>query len=158
MSDYRVRAATVADIDTLVRHRLAMFTEMGTTFDAPLIDSLFRAWLTELMPAGEYLAWLCETGAGEVAAGAGITLLKWPPGPSPLRTERIAFVYNVYTEVPHRKRGLARRLMETVHAWCTEHGVGAVALNAAPAAQHLYRTLGYVDAPSPMKWKMLWKV
>ena len=44
--------------------------------------------------------------------------------------------------------------METVHAWCIERGVGALALNAAPAAQHLYRTLGYIDAPSPMMWKV----
>ena len=128
---------------------------MGTTFDVPLIDGMFRAWLREMMPPGEYRAWLCETVAGEIAAGAGITLLKWPPGPSPLRGERIAFVYNVYTERAHRKRGLARRLMETIHAWCVDHEVAAVALNAAPAAQHLYRTLGYVDAPGPMMWKVL---
>ena len=105
MPDYRVRTATLADLDTLVRHRLAMFTEMGTTFDAPLIDGRFRAWLREMVPSGEYRAWLCEAEGGEIAAGVGITLLKWPPGPSPLRTERIAFVYNVYTELPHRKRG-----------------------------------------------------
>ena len=155
MPGYRMRVATLDDIDVLVRHRLGMFTEMGTTFDAPLIDSMFRMWLREMMPPGEYRAWLCETDADEIAAGAGITLLKWPPGPSPLRGERIAFVYNVYTERAHRKRGLARRLMETIHAWCVDHEVAAVALNAAPAAQHLYRTLGYVDAPSPMMWKVL---
>jgi GNAT superfamily N-acetyltransferase len=158
MPPYRVRPATLADIDVLVRHRLGMFTDMGTVFDVELIDRMFRDWLRETMPAGEYLAWLCETDSAEsvaVAAGAGITLLRWPPGPSPLRGERIAFVYNVYTEPPHRRRGLARRLMETVHAWCAENGVAAVALNAAPAAQHLYRTLGYVDAPSPMMWKVL---
>jgi len=158
MPDYRVRTATLADVDALVHHRLAMFTEMGTTFDAPLIDRLFRQWLGEMMPAGEYLGWLCETDTAtgvEVAAGAGISLLKWPPGPSPLRNEHVAFVYNVYTEPPHRKRGLARRLMDTIHTWCAGHGMMAVALNAAPAAQHLYRTLGYVDAPSPMMWKVL---
>jgi GNAT superfamily N-acetyltransferase len=88
-------------------------------------------------------------------AGAGITLLKWPPGPSPLRSERVAFVYNVYTEPPHRRRGLARRLMETVHAWCAEHGVAAVALNAAPAARYLYDSMGYREAPSPMMWRIL---
>jgi GNAT superfamily N-acetyltransferase len=154
MPGYRVRLATLDDIDVLVRHRLGMFTEMGTTFDAPLIDGMFRAWLRAMMPAGEYRAWLCATDVGEIAAGAGITLLKWPPGPSPLRSERIAFVYNVYTEPAHRKRGLARRLMEAIHAWCIDQEVAAVALNAAPAAQHLYRTLGYVDAPSPMMWKV----
>jgi GNAT superfamily N-acetyltransferase len=161
MPDYRVRAATLADIDALTRHRLGMFTDMGTTFDAPLIDGMFRAWLRDMMQAGEYLAWVCEAEPARteedtgIVAGAGITLLKWPPGPSPLRAERIAFVYNVYTEPPHRKRGLARRLMETVHAWCAEHGIAAVALNAAPAARHLYESMGYVDAPSRMMWRIL---
>jgi GNAT superfamily N-acetyltransferase len=161
MPDYCVRAATLADIDALTRHRLGMFTDMGTTFDAPVIDRMFRAWLRDMMPAGEYLAWVCEAGPGGTAedagivAGAGITLLKWPPGPSPLRSERVAFVYNVYTEPPHRRRGLARRLMETVHAWCAEHGVAAVALNAAPAARYLYDSMGYREAPSPMMWRIL---
>ena len=154
MPDYRVRMAATADVDALVRHRLGMFTDMGTTFDAPLIDGLFRRWLHTMMAAGEYQAWVCETDAGQIVAGAGITLLKWPPGPSPLRSERIAFVYNVYTEPPHRKRGLARRLMETIHAWCAEHGIQAVALNAAPAARHLYESMGYMNAPSPMMWRV----
>jgi len=153
MPDYRLRRATLDDIDALVHHRLSMFSEMGTPFDAPVIRQLFRDWLLKMMPSAEYLAWICETN-GEVVAGAGITLLKWPPGPSPITSERIAFVYNVYTEPAHRKQGLARRLMDTVHAWCKENGVGAVALNAAPDAQHLYRSQGYQPAPSPMMWKI----
>ena len=59
-----------------------------------------------MMPAGEYRAWVCETGRrtrmSRIVAGAGMTLLKWPPGPCPLRSDRVAFVYNVYTEPPHR--------------------------------------------------------
>ena len=153
--DYRVRAATLDDVEILVAHRLAMFTEMGTSFDAPLVRELFRDWLLQLMPAGEYLAWLCETAAGDIAAGAGITRLRWPPGPSAATGGGIAFVYNVYTEPGHRKRGLARRLMDAIHLWCGEHGVNAVALNAAPAAQPLYQSLGYRPAPSPMMWKIL---
>jgi hypothetical protein len=45
--------------------------------------------------------------------------------------------------------------METIHAWCAEHGVAAVALNAAPAARHLYESMGYIDAPSRMMWRIL---
>ena len=154
MPDYSIRPATVDDVDALIHHRLAMFTEMGTSFDAPVISRMFREWLLKMMPAGEYRAWVCVSERGEIAAGAGLTLLKWPPGPSPISSERIAFVYNVYTEPPHRKRGLARRLMDAVHAWCADNGVGAVALNAAPAAQHLYESQGYRPAPSPMMWKI----
>ena len=83
---------------------------------------------------------------------AGYIRLIPHPGEARVAIGRVAVT------TPLRRQGLARRLMETVHAWCTEHEVGAVALNAAPAAQHLYRTLGYVDAPSPMMWKMSWKV
>jgi len=95
------------------------------------------------------------TGPGEVVAGAGILLLRWPPGPSAISGERIAYVYNVYTEPGHRKRGLARSVMDAVHAWCKANGVAAVALNAAPAAQHLYESQGYRPAPSPMMWKIV---
>jgi GNAT superfamily N-acetyltransferase len=154
MSEYRVRPATVDDIDVLVHHRLSMFSEMGTAFDAPVVRQLFRDWLLKRMPAGDYRAWVCVAPSGDIAAGAGITLLIWPPGPSAISGERVAFVYNVYTEPAHRKRGLARRLMDTVHTWCRENGVGAVGLNAAPDARHLYESQGYQPAPSPMMWKI----
>ncbi len=153
-ADYRIRPATLDDLDALVHHRLGMFTDMGTSFDAPVVGQLFRDWLIAMIPAGEYLAWVCERSAGEVVAGAGITLIRWPPGPSAISSERIAYVYNVYTEPAHRKQGLARRLMDAIHAWCGEHGVGAVALNAAPAARHLYESQGYRPAPTPMMWKI----
>jgi len=155
MADYAVREATLDDVEALAHHRLAMFTEMGVAFDAPVIRQMFTDWLIKMMPAGEYRGWVCVSGTGEIVAGAGITLLKWPPGPSAIVSERIAFVYNVYTEPAHRKRGLARRLMDTVHAWCAAHGVGAAALNAAPDARHLYESQGYRPAPSPMMWKIL---
>src|SRR5215472_13048817 len=76
---YRVREATIDDMDVLVRHRIAMFEEMGRAFDAPLIDQMFRAWLRPMMIASDYRGWLCETDSGDVAAGAGMTLIKWPP-------------------------------------------------------------------------------
>ena len=151
--DYRIREASMHDLDVLVRHRLAMFAEMGTPFDAPIVEQLFRAWLEQMLPSGEYRAWLCEAG-GDVAAGAGITLIPWPPGPRPIRGDRIAFVYNVYTDPAHRQRGLARRLMQTIHAWCEAHGVDALALNASPDARHLYESQGYRLAPGPMMWKI----
>jgi GNAT superfamily N-acetyltransferase len=151
---YRIREATLDDMDVLVHHRLAMFTDMRRDFDAPLIDRMFRDWLGPMMASGEYHSWLCETPPGEVVAGAGLSLIKWPPGPSPIASDRVAFVYNVYTEPAHRRRGLARRLMETLHAWCAHHGVGAIALNASDEAQHLYTSMGYSLAPSPMMWKI----
>jgi GNAT superfamily N-acetyltransferase len=152
---YRIRAATLDDLDALVHHRIAMFTDMGIEVDAPALSRAFAAWLRAVMPLGEYRAWLCESPTGEIVAGGGISLLRWPPGPRSVTGDRLAFVYNVYTTPAHRKRGLARSLMETIHAWCTDHGIPALALNAAGDARHLYESMGYVEAPSPMMFKML---
>jgi len=147
--DYRVRPATLADADALVRHRLAMFTDMGVALDASTLDRAFRAWLAEMMPPGTYRAWLIEAPGGEIAAGGGITVLPWPPGPQYVG-DRLAFVYNVYTERAHRRQGLARRLMDTIHVWCRENGITSLALNASRDGKPLYEAMGYAESPSPM--------
>jgi GNAT superfamily N-acetyltransferase len=145
---YTVRPATLDDADALVRHRIGMFTDMGVPIDAASLDAAFRGWLRDTMPAGVYRAWVVEA-AGEIVAGGGITILPWPPGPRYMGN-RLAFVYNVYTEPAHRRRGLARRLMETIHAWCREAGIASVALNASQEGRPLYDALGYEVSPAPM--------
>jgi GNAT superfamily N-acetyltransferase len=82
-------------------------------------------------------------------AGAGLTILPWPPGPRD-RSGRLAFVYNVYTERAHRRRGLARRLMETIEDWCRAQGIGQVALQASDEGRPLYESLGYRTAVQPL--------
>jgi GNAT superfamily N-acetyltransferase len=148
-ADYRVRAATLAHADILVRHRLAMFTDMGAPFQPRELDQAFRVWLANVMPAGTYRAWLADAADGEVAGGGGITIIPWPPGPR-YAGDRLAFVYNVYTEPAHRRRGLARQIMETIHAWCRAEGIGSMALNASRDGKPLYEAMGYAESPSPM--------
>ena len=146
---YRVRFATLADTDALVRHRIAMFTEMGVPLDAAVLDQAFRAWLADVMPTGTYRAWLVEAPDGEVVGGGGITILPWPPGPRYVG-DTLAFVYNVYTEPPHRRRGLARLTMDTIHAWCRDQGITSMALNASQDGKPLYESMGYAESSSPM--------
>jgi GNAT superfamily N-acetyltransferase len=148
-ADYRVRAATLADADILVRHRIAMFSDMGVAFDAPQLDQAFRVWIADVMPTGMYRAWLAEDPGGAVAGGGGITIIPWPPGPR-YAGDRLAFVYNVYTEPGHRRRGLARRIMDAIHTWCRDEGIGSMALNASRDGKPLYEAMGYAESPSPM--------
>ena len=146
---YRVREATLRDIDALVRHRIGMFTDMGLSLDAPALEASFRAWLTDKMPAGTYRAWLIETDGGVIAAGGGISILPWPPGPSYMG-DTIAIVYNLYTEPAHRRRGLARRVMTTIHEWAAAHGITSGALNGSRDGQPLYESMGYQITPTPI--------
>jgi GNAT superfamily N-acetyltransferase len=149
MAEYRVRPATLDDVDTLVHHRVAMFRDMGTAMDDDLVGPAFRDWVARMIAAGTYRGWVVETRSGEVVAGGGMTILPWPPGPFSIG-ERLAFIYNIYTDPSHRRRGLARRVMEAIHAWCRDSGVLLAALNSSPDGQPLYESLGYRVRPNPM--------
>ena len=154
MADYRVRPATLDDADALVRHRIAMFGDMGVASDPAVVERAFLAWLTATMPDGTYRAWLVEDETRVIVGGGGISILPWPPGPRYLGG-RLAFVYNVYTERNHRRRGIARLIMDAIHVWCRENGIGSLALNASEFGRSLYEELGYQVAPSPMMFLSL---
>jgi GNAT superfamily N-acetyltransferase len=148
VSAYHLRRGTHADADAIVHHRVAMFTDMGIALDVAALDREFRAWLAPMMANGTYHAWLVETG-GAIVAGGGASVLPWPPGPRYMG-DRIAVVYNVYTEPAYRRQGLARRIMEAIHAWCREEGIASVALNASRDGRPLYESMGYQLPPNPM--------
>jgi len=144
---YTIRAGTADDIPLIVRHRLRMFEDMGVAVDTHAVSAAFAAWLDVHMQTGAYRAWLVEHGDG-VVAGGGITVPPWPPGPREL-SGRLPIVYNVYTEPAHRRRGLARTIMQTIHAWCLEAGYRTVALAASDDGRSMYESLGYRESPQP---------
>ena len=125
-----------------------MFTDMGVPMDVEAVSHAFREWLAAMMRNGTYRGWLIADSE-EIVAGAGITVLPWPPGPRSL-VGRVAFVYNVYTEPAHRGRGLARLVMAAIHDWCRGQGISSLALNASTFGKPLYDSLGYAVTPSPM--------
>lgn len=142
MDSYSFREATLDDIDTLVRHRREMFAEMGYLDHIDAVTEASREWFRQTIPGGNYHAWLAIDAGGQVAAGGGITIITWPPGPLDLGG-RAAYVYNIYTEPPHRRRGLARTLMLRIHDWCRQQGVRSIRLHASDAGRELYSSMGY---------------
>jgi GNAT superfamily N-acetyltransferase len=146
---YRARPATLDDLETLVHHRIAMFADMGVPLDEQMLRGSFAEWLRQLMPSGAYRAWVAEDADARIVAGGGATIIPWPPGPQ-YPGNRLAFVYNVYVEPRHRRRGLAKLLMHAIHQWCRANGVTSVALNASTDGRPLYESMGYVVTPSPM--------
>ena len=145
---YTIRAASVADIPHVVHHRERMFREMGTVCDYAAMADACTRWYVEALPAGTYRGWMAETD-GRVIGGGGLIVTPWSPGPSRF-DPRMAWVYNVFVEPGHRGRGVARRLMEAMHAWCLEHRIERLALNATEAGARVYRTQGYTVVPDPM--------
>lgn len=105
----------------------------------------FAEWLTSKIPNNEYIGWLAIHANGEVAAGAGIWIMDWPPYllPSDTMGAGRAFMYNVYTEEEHRGRGLARKVVTTALDWCRSNDVSMLSLHTSPMGKSLYESLGF---------------
>jgi ribosomal protein S18 acetylase RimI-like enzyme len=144
MDDFLIRPGTLADAETVVAHRRAMFFEMGYR-DEQALDKMcdaFRPWLAWKMRDDQYLAWFAVDSGGAIAAGLGLWLMDWPPhlvGPGPWR----ANILNVYTQPQFRRMGLARELMEAAIEWCRANQVRAVILHSSDDGRRLYESMGF---------------
>jgi GNAT superfamily N-acetyltransferase len=144
MTSYTLRPATSQDAEMITAHRRAMFFDMGHRDDTVLdaMSALFLPWLQPRLQSGEYLGWIAIAPDRSVAAGLGLWLMDWPPhliGPG----SRRANIINVYTNAEHRRRGLARILMQTALDWCRTHGIRTVILHASEEGRQLYESLGF---------------
>jgi GNAT superfamily N-acetyltransferase len=106
-------------------------------------------WLRHAIPSKTYLGWIAEIPHGPVAAGGGLLIIPWPPGPLTM-DPRCGFIFNVYTHPAHRQQGLARRLMDAMHDYCRAEGIGRVVLNASVFGKPIYEAMGYVVSDEPM--------
>jgi GNAT superfamily N-acetyltransferase len=137
------RPITPADFETVLRHRAAMFRDSGRP--ESVIDALaepFRAWLAPRLADGRYFGWVIED-AGQVAAGIGMMEIDWPPHPSHPTSDRRGYILNLYVEPSHRRRGLAKTLMQVAMEEAKARGLEFVILHATDEGRPLYASLGW---------------
>ena len=141
---YTIRRAVPDDLDTIMQHRRKMFLDMGRRDDADLAAAMAtsRPFFSERLTNGRYQAWLVETDPAHIVAGAGIIIFDYhssPLDPSPKRP----VIVNVYTEGAHRRRGIARKVMDLMVEWCRSEGFGTILLHASEEGRPLYESLGF---------------
>jgi GNAT superfamily N-acetyltransferase len=146
---YAIRPATLDDIPHIIEHREAMFRDMGIPAEFEKMSTEMGRWLQHAIPSQTYRAWMAVSDTGEVAAGGGLIVIPWPPGPMSM-DPRCGFIFNVYTRPSHRKQGLARRLMDAMHESCRAEGIERVVLNASVFGKSVYEAMGYVATTEPM--------
>lgn len=139
----RIRVATVADVEVILRHRRCMFADMGDGSEAELDAMVSRArpFVEAAVREGSYRAWLIDVD-GEVVAGGGVAIVPYQPTPVDPAARR-AYVLNMYTDPAHRRQGMARRVLEAIIQWCREQGFKAILLHASDAGRPLYRQMGF---------------
>lgn len=148
---YTIRLATPADARLLATHRVAMFRDMGRTVPAiepPLHNSCVEYFALALQ-SGEYVSWVAQLADPPHApiGGAGVQFRPLLPRTDPsgrvLLIGKEGLVMNVYVEPEHRRRGIARRLMEALIDWAPRAGIVRLVLHAAPDGRPLYESLGF---------------
>ena len=143
--DFVVREATVEDLPVVLEHRRRMFEEMGFRDPAALGTMLVIS--TDLLKRGledgTYRGWLAATPEGRIVAGGGVIVLTFQPHPIDPRPQR-AWVVNMFTEPEFQRRGLARRLVREMIAWCRAQDMRYLYLHASDAGRSLYESMGFI--------------
>ena len=152
--DYSLRMATLADADAVIALRRLMFEEMGRgdVDDLRRMETAMRAYVECALPAGNFRAWVVEDAAGTVASCGATVVHESPPTVHNL-SGREAYVMNVCTFPAHRRRGLARWIMETILEWARGEGIVSVTLRASDQGRLLYQSMGF-QATNEMRLRL----
>jgi GNAT superfamily N-acetyltransferase len=151
--DVQIRQATLADLPEILRHRRGMYEDMGYS-DANALSSMLSTsepYLTTALADGTFRGWLAVVGDRAIAGGA-ILINPWPSHPYDLECRR-ATILNVYVDPDFRRKGIARRLMQTMIDWCQEEAFAAVYLHASNEGRPLYEGLGF-EPTTEMRLKL----
>ena len=144
MNHLTIRMATPADIPALIRHRRMMWSDMGRRDEAilALMERAATEYFSTAVADGSYRGFLASDSEGRVIGGGGIVISPWPGILGQRRPQR-AMILNMYVEREHRRRGVARALMETMIAWCRQNDFVSVSLHASNEGLPLYEKLGF---------------
>jgi ribosomal protein S18 acetylase RimI-like enzyme len=143
-SSYSTRFAIPEDARTLAEMRRRMFISMGKPNDERMqrVMEAFTDWVTGAIRRGTYVGWVVETAEREPVANAGLLLLEWPPNLRDLGSVR-GYILNVWTNPEHRRKGIARGLMETVMGEASNRMIRVLALHASDEGKQIYEKLGF---------------
>lgn len=137
------RLAAMDDLPEILRQRRGMYEDMNYNDAGALaaMVSISAHYLAKALTDGSFRAWLALS-EGEVAGGRAVIISPWPAQPYDLECRR-ATILNVYTYRQYRRRGVARRLMQTMIDSCRSEGLARVTLHASDDGRALYESLGF---------------
>lgn len=134
----RIRMDCLRDVENF-----APDYDFGEAFTAATRDFLRHADQTTLLAMDGDIAIACATLCYKTC----IPTLGHPTG-------RRAHLMNVYTAAGYRRQGIARRLVETLHAEAKQRGVTEITLDATDEGRRLYTALGYRASDECMYFDM----
>jgi GNAT superfamily N-acetyltransferase len=153
MNDYRVRQGMASDASVVARHRALMFHEMGHLPEAEMVSFEREAVpiIEAAIQAGTYRPWFAQDAGDRIVAGGGVQLRPLLPRPE-CREAPEAIILNMYVQPAHRRRGLARRLLEAMLDWCGPQGIVRIVLHPSDQGRPLYESMGF-QPTGELRWR-----
>jgi GNAT superfamily N-acetyltransferase len=147
LNHYSIRPADTTDIEAIAHHRVMIFQDMGLLPDgeAEALLSATIPWLRDLFAKQEYIGWLVQDKE-EVVAGGGIQLREKGPIPNCCRLGRWGHILNIYVVPAHRRRGLARLIIQQAIHWSKANQLDLLTLTASSEGRPLYEALGFTSS------------
>jgi GNAT superfamily N-acetyltransferase len=153
---WTLRKATPKDLPLLVRHRDAMWLEMGRVApgEHDPTSKAYGKWLRARMKLGTLTAFIAQEErpdgkTGAVLASGAVWIQDVQPRPGHPLT-MWGYILSVYTEPEARRQGLARAIVDA----CIEHAKAAgctrCCLHASKEGRPLYTQLGF--EPTEEMW------
>jgi ribosomal protein S18 acetylase RimI-like enzyme len=148
------RPASLSDLDLICRHREEMFRASNAPgrSDESLraMTASFRVWIELRLRDGSYFGYIAEEN-GAAVAGIGLMIIDWPPHPLHPNEDKRGYVLNLFVEPSHRKRGLAKMLMDLGEAEIARRGVSFAILHATRMGRPLYEKTGWTQTAEMSK-------
>src|SRR6266404_6969648 len=160
---FRIRRATVQDVEIIAWHRARMFQDMGDVSDDgfEILRTKARLRLKEWLESGDYIGWLAAPADSpeSVVGGAGVQLQPILPRPldaSTIGEGRQGTIVNVFTEPQWRRRGIAGRLVKQIITWSKNEQIDRLLLHASSDGRSLYERLGSSRATKCISSAVSW--
>ena len=148
------RPVSPGDLDLICRHREEMFRASNVSGRSDEIlramTASFRVWLEPRLGDQSYFGYILEE-EGAAVAGIGLMIIDWPPHPLHPNEDKRGYVLNLFVEPSHRKRGLAKMLMDLGEAEIARRGVSFAILHATRMGRPLYEQTGWTQTAEMSK-------
>ncbi len=141
------RKATAGDVDDLVQLRKRQLVDEGLSALCN-IDSELTAYFENGLSTGAFVAWVAVDN-GEIVATGGLCFYQLPPtyaNPS----GKVAYVTNMFTAQPYRRRGIASALLKKVLSEVRCMGYTSARLHASCDGKGLYKRFGFIETEGHM--------
>ncbi len=141
---FRIRRATVRDLDILVRHRRGMWADMGvgTKRELDEADRIYKKWARQRLKTGRLVAWLAENNDGAVIGSGCIWMQPTQSRPGANRAIQ-PYLLSMYTEPAFRGKGVASKIVDEAVKWSKKSSFSRILLHASEKGRSLYANKGF---------------